>query len=332
MGCEAEFPQHAPGQAANVQVLGQRIVPYSYNRGTPLPWWLKMAGRLLSPRLGVVGRIGHIFHTPKTDDTDLGRLIDLFETKFNLYRTKSKRPPESYLELGPGDTVARALVAAAHGVERIWLVDVGNFARRDMRHYHAIAAGLTERGLAVPDLSNCTRLDDILRACRASYLTGGLSSLREIEDSSVDLIISEAVLEHLPREDFQGFLHEFARLLTPTGLALHGVDLDDHIDGGLNHLRFSTNFWERSWIKKSSFYTNRFSHSQISKMADLEDLEVDEYYRLCWPGPRLGLDQLHLDMTGWRSQDLEIRSFGLVLNHPAKDNQDDQPRRVARRL
>ncbi len=332
MGCKADFPQYAPDQATNAQVLGQRIVPYNYNRGTPLPWWMKMAGRLLSPGLGVVGGLGHVFLASKPDDTDLDRLIDLFETKFNLHRSKNKQPPESYLELGPGDTVARALVAAAHGVERIWLVDAGNFARRDMRHYHAIAAGLTERGLAVPDLSNCTRLDDILRACRASYLTGGLSSLREIEDSSVDLIISEAVMEHLPREDFQGFLHEFARLLTPNGLALHGVDLDDHLDGGLNHLRFSAKFWERPWIRKSSFYTNRFSHSQISEMARREGLEVDEYYRLCWPGPRLAVDQLHPDMTGWRAKDLEIRSFGLALNHPAKDGQEDQPSRVARRL
>ncbi len=310
---------------AEMLAMGQRVVPFDYNRGTRLPWWFKMGCRLVLPGLGALGRIGSLFAPGAHDDTDIDRLIDLFDTKFNQYRTARNRRPGSYLELGPGDTIARALVAAANGVDRIWLVDAGNYARRDMRHYHAVAADLTARGFSAPDLSNCQRLDDILRACRASYLTEGLASLREIADQSIDLIVSEAVLEHLPREQLGAFFDEFRRLLTPDGLALHGIDLDDHLDGGLNHLRFSVETWERSLIRKSGFYTNRVSHSRIGAMASAAGLEVGEFYRLCWPGPRLPRVLLHPSLSGWTDQDLEICSFGLMLAPPARNDQDGQP-------
>ncbi len=310
---------------AETLAMGQRIVPFDYNRGTRLPWWFKMGCRLVLPDFGVLGRFAHLFASGAHDDTDIDRLIDLFDTKFNQYSGTRNRRPGSYLELGPGDTIARALVAAANGVDRIWLVDAGNYARRDMRHYHAVAADLTARGFSVPDLSNCHRLDDILRACRATYLTGGLASLRQLADQSVDMIVSEAVLEHLPRGELGSFLNEFRRLLTPDGLALHGIDLDDHLDGGLNHLKFSAETWERSRIRKSGFYTNRLSHSQLCAMAGATGLEVSEFYRLCWPGPRLPRGDLHSSLAGWTDQDLEICSFGLVLSPPGSIPQDGQP-------
>ncbi len=312
-------------EPAETLAMGRRIVPFDYNRGTRLPWWFKMGCRLVLPYLGGLGRIGHLFASGSHDDTDIDRLIDLFDTKFSQFRSARNRRPGSYLELGPGDTIARALVAAANGVERIWLVDSGNFARRDMRHYHAVAADLTARGFSVPDLSHCRRLDDILRTCRATYLTGGLASLREIADQSVDLIVSEAVLEHLPRGDLGAFFGEFSRLLTPGGLALHGIDLDDHLDGGLNHLRFSVETWEKPHIRNSGFYTNRFSYSQICAMARTAGLEVGEFYRLCWPGPRLRRADLHPGLAGWTDQDLEICSFGLMLNPSQPIAQADQP-------
>lgn len=312
-------------EPAKTLAMGRRIVPFDYNRGTRLPWWFKMGCRLALPYLGALGKIGQILSPGPDDDTDIDRLIDLFDTKFSQYGNARNRRPGSYLELGPGDTIARALVAAANGVDRIWLVDGGNYARRDMRHYHAVAADLTARGYSVPDLSNCHRLDDILRACRASYLTGGLASLREIADQSIDLIVSEAVLEHLPRGDLGAFFEEFRRLLSPDGLALHGIDLDDHLDGGLNHLRFSANAWEKPLIRNSGFYTNRLSHGQICAMARAAGLEAGEFYRLCWPEPRLPRAGLHPDLSGWTDQDLEICSFGLSLSPPKPNDQEDQP-------
>lgn len=308
-------------------VMGRREVPRGYNRGVPLPWWLKMAARLVLPDLARINVVPNKLRIG-ADDADLDHVIELFDTKLDQFVALRRRQPKTYLELGPGDSAARALVAAAHGIGRIWLVDAGNFARRDMRHYHEIAAGLSERGLTPPDLTRCHRFDDVLDACRATYLTGGLSSLREIPDTSIDLIMSEAVLEHLPRSEFASFLFEFRRLLAPDGLALHGIDFHDHLDGGLNHLRFSSAFWGSRLIRNSGFYTNRISLSQMLQMAEAETFAVQEFYRLQWPAAPVARAKLHPDVARWSDDDMTVCSAGLLLE-PAKSDQAVHSRRSA---
>ncbi|MBZ0215472.1 MAG: class I SAM-dependent methyltransferase [Fimbriimonadaceae bacterium] len=293
-----------------------RQVPTGYNRGMRVPWRLKMAFRLTMSRLPLPRIFTRLL--PVHGETNLDRLIVLFETKLLLYQSLAGHRPRTYLELGPGDSIARALVAASHGINRTWLIDAGNFARRDLAYYHDIAASLTTRGLSVPNLSKCRNMEDVLTACGASYLIGGLSSLQQIEDNSIDLIISEAVLEHLPRHEFTGFMAEFQRILSPGAIALHGVDLDDHLDGGLNHLRFSRDSWERQAIRHSGFYTNRLSRSEIHQSARRAGMLVGEYYRLEWRDPPIEKNELHLDLRRWRKDDLLVRSFGLALQENKK--------------
>ena len=294
-----------------------RQVPVDYNRGTRLPWRLKMAIRLIMSLMPLPRFL--LGFLPVHEEINLDRLMVLFETKLLLYQKIAGRRPRTYLELGPGDSIARALVAASHGINRTWLIDAGNFARRDLGYYHEIAASLTTRGLIVPDLSACRNLEDILIACGASYLTGGLSSMRQIEDNCIDLIISEAVLEHLPRREFSGFMGEFHRVLAPGAIALHGVDLDDHIDGGLNHLRFSRDQWERNLIYRGGFYTNRFSRSEIQAMAKNSGLKIGEYYRLEWNNAPMPRQDVHDDLGGWTEEDMLVRSFGLALQADKPD-------------
>ncbi len=316
---ESRFGQEIQGNVTiagtkkTVQTLPSsfRRVPVGYNRGANLPWRLKLAFRLAMSRMPLPRFLARL--TPTHGETNLDRLLVLFETKLLLYHSLAGRRPKTYLELGPGDSIARALVAASHGINRTWLIDAGNFARRDLHYYHTIAASLTTRGLAVPDLSGCRNLEDVLTVCGASYLTGGLSSLRQIEDNCIDLIISEAVLEHLPRHQFAGFFGEFQRILAPGALALHGVDLDDHIDGGLNHLRFSQRHWERDIIRRSGIYTNRMSRSEIRRNAREAGLKIGEYYRLEWTRSPIRKEELHHELHGWTEEDLLVRSFGLAL-------------------
>ena len=97
----------------------------------------------------------------------------------------------------------------------------------------------------------------MLHSCSAEYMVEGLKSLGQIPTRSVDLIFSSAVLEHVRRDEFEETMKELRRVLKKDGLVFHGVDLQDHLGGGLNHLRFSPEFWESDWIYKSGVYTNR---------------------------------------------------------------------------
>lgn len=170
---------------------------------------------------------------------------------------------KTVLELGPGDSLATALIARALGAERVYLIDAGDFAPYEPAACVALQRYLESRGLRPPDLSACETRGDFLRICGAEYLTDGLPGLRRVPDASVDLVFSQAVLEHVRLAEFDDTQQEIRRVLRRDGIASHQVDLKDHLGGALNSLRFSADTWEAGWMVSSGFYTNRLRCSDV---------------------------------------------------------------------
>ncbi|MDO8723776.1 MAG: class I SAM-dependent methyltransferase [Syntrophales bacterium] len=172
---------------------------------------------------------------------------------------------KTMLELGPGDSIATAIIAASHGARAI-LVDAGAFVSADIAPYHELVQVLIKQGLPTFDLSVCRTIDEILAHCGARYMTEGLTSLAQIESESVDLIFSQAVLEHLSKREFGQTMQECRRILRPNGICSHQVDLRDHLGDALNNLRFSERVWESEFFAKSGFYTNRIRYNQMLQL------------------------------------------------------------------
>jgi SAM-dependent methyltransferase len=137
--------------------------------------------------------------------------------------------------MGPGDSVGSAVAAKAMGFSAFYLVDAGDYANRDLEAYKEMSRICSRRGLASPDLGTANSLDDILAAQDATYLTNGLRSYQDIPTASVDFIFSQAVLEHVRRDEFAQIAAEMRRILKPDGVASHQVDLQDHLCGGLKY-------------------------------------------------------------------------------------------------
>jgi len=176
---------------------------------------------------------------------------------------------KTILEFGPGDSLACAIFGYVAGAKKIYLVDVKSFATDNIDFYKSIIDYMISVGKPVRDLQhkyqNWDSLTTILKDCNAHYLTNGVESLKVIDDSCVDIFISQAVLEHVRYADFETVCSEQARIATPQALATHVVDYRDHLNGGLNNLRFSHDFWEQDWFAyRSNFYTNRI---RVSEMA-----------------------------------------------------------------
>ena len=55
-------------------------------------------------------------------------------------------------------------------------------------------------------LYQCKNINEILKVCNSIYLTNGLSDLKKIEDDSVDFIFSNAVLEHVYKEELSNYI------------------------------------------------------------------------------------------------------------------------------
>ena len=245
------------------------------------PWQLKILLKLAIGRLPVPHRVwvklGIFVHGARTP----GEYVDL------VLRHRAASPLErdfTVLELGPGESAASALVMAAAGARRTYLSDVGRFAAEDPAAYAATAAALRERGLEPVDPAAHATLDDLLAACRAEYLTGGLADLRRIPTGSVDLIWSHAVFEHVRLTELPALLAELRRVSSHRSISSHAIDLKDHLSGGLHNLRFARRVWESmAW---AGFYTNRLRRQEFLEAFRRAGFRVEREATTSWTDVR----------------------------------------------
>jgi SAM-dependent methyltransferase len=231
---------------------------------TPVPWWGKIAAKVILARLPVdysAWKRLHMFQLGAMEKPAYA--YGVFKSHFDQVR--SRRTLDSFvgLELGPGDSLLSAMVAHAYGASAYHLVDVEAFAQADLKRYRAMAEFLTERGLPTFDAEDLTSVEAVLTACRATYGTSGLRTLRVIPDKSVDFAWSHSVLQHIKRAEFLETMRELRRVLRADGISSHWVDLQDCLGGALNNLRFRESVWESPFMAGSGFYTNRIRYSEM---------------------------------------------------------------------
>ena len=107
------------------------------------------------------------------------------------------------------------------------------------------------------------------------YYTNGIRSFNELADKSVDLIFSNAVLEHIEGQEINLLMQESYRVLKKNGKAIHRVDFRDHIKGDFNHLRYSDLFWNSKFIKRAGCYINRLHPDQFIESAQAVGFNVE---------------------------------------------------------
>ncbi len=227
---------------------------------------MKILAKLFLSRLPfgywVWQKIG-LFRHGYMDNSDYAiRVFNSHVTKAGVFKRLNGM---TVLELGPGDSIATAIIASSYGAKSI-LVDSGNFVRSDMSSYFRLHARLLELGAFPPDISSCNSIKDILKQCNSMYLSHGLLDLKTIQTKSVDLIFSQAVLEHVRFDEFKETLSECYRILNDYGVCSHSVDLKDHLGGALNNLRFPFSVWESNFFSQSGFYTNRIRYKRMLEL------------------------------------------------------------------
>lgn len=219
------------------------------------------------------------------------------------------------LELGPGDSVVSALIANAVGAKKIYLADAGSYATENIEFYKKAAATLLNQyDLSVPGIEDAHSFSDMLNVLNAEYITSGLAGLKTIETDSVDFIWSHSVLEHVRKKDFSNTMSELSRILKPGGFISHSVDLQDHLDRGLNNLRFSESFWENDYVASSGFYTNRLGYTEsleIMKKAGLTILSTEAGR---WDSLPLPKDKMHQDFRNIPEEELRVRTYNALLS------------------
>ena len=140
-----------------------------------LPWYLKVVIKIFLARLPVGYRLWQWLGLFRHGSMDTSKYaLQVFETHVkHAGLTYSDLRGKKILEIGPGDSIATALIAYAHGASAT-LIDSGHWARDELKLYLDLVKIMASNGLHVPDISNAQSTDDILKACNGQYYTSGL--------------------------------------------------------------------------------------------------------------------------------------------------------------
>ena len=219
----------------------------------------------------------------------------------------------SVLELGPGDSIASAIIGFSFGVSNTYLVDSGFFATQDLRYYKNLVNFLSCKGFATPDLTDTHSFDELLTACNCEYLTNGLKSLRTIPDKSVDFIWSHSVLEHIYKEQLLNIHDELFRVLKSGGRSSHNIDYQDHLNYSLNSYRFPSYIWESQLFRQSGFYTNRVPAVEMHKQILNTGFTLLSQSFGRWPELPILRSDLDKEFQRYSDQELIIRTSHISL-------------------
>jgi SAM-dependent methyltransferase len=278
-----------------------------------VPWWARISAKIVLSRFPVgysLWRKINLFTHGVMYRSDYA--LGVFRQHFAKSGLRLGQPFVA-LELGPGDSVSSAIIAAAHGAVETHLVDAGPFATSELSVYRNMAEHVRSEGLAAPDLSKAANLDDVLRACNSYYGTSGLESLRRISSGSVDFIWSQAVLEHIRRKDFPEVMREMRRSLRSGGVCSHQIDLRDHLGGALNNRRVPSSLWEADWMARSGFYTNRLHKSEMIRAFQAAGFSVEVVAEECWDALPTRRNAMASEFRSIDTAELLTKSFAVIL-------------------
>ena len=141
---------------------------------------------------------------------------------------------KTVVELGPGDTMATALYFLAHGAARVVCFDRFKLVMDSAKN--TLIARQVISTLSEPQrhlLQTILCFDDCGKVRGNPSRLQHLYSRNEniaLENESADIIVSNAVLEHV--QDLDALFASMQRILKPGGIMVHAADLKSH---GLHH-------------------------------------------------------------------------------------------------
>jgi SAM-dependent methyltransferase len=248
-----------------------------------IPWYLKIPIKIMISRFPVEPRFWqdiNVFRAGTMDSPECA--FDIFKLHYEAANLQNLRGC-SVLEIGPGNSGLTAVFAQSFGASRTWLIDTEPLASQDACLFRGAEQFLLKTGLPAPNLGAATSVDEALTRLKAFYLTAGLESFKKVPDAEVDFLFSNAVLEHVRLGEFADLIAETRRILKPTGIASHVIDFRDHLQHGLNSLRFPERVWESEFMARSGFYTNRIPFPDMERIFRGAGFSVELLQVQRWP-------------------------------------------------
>ncbi|HEY6351172.1 MAG TPA: class I SAM-dependent methyltransferase [Candidatus Angelobacter sp.] len=248
------------------------------------PWFVKISAKVILARLPLGWHRWQHLNLFRAGNMDApATAFAIFKKHFEAAGFTSLAGC-TMLELGPGNSALSALFAKSLGATQTWLIDSEELASQNTALFVHAAQMLSTLGLQAPEIDPSPSVSRVLEFLNAAYLTKGLESLKAVPHGSIDFLFSNAVLEHVRLAEFARTVQEMRRVLKPNGIASHQIDFRDHLQDGLNNLRFSERLWESKFMAGSGFYTNRIGWPAMLKMFEEGGFSAELRSSTRWPG------------------------------------------------
>ena len=235
-----------------------------------------------------------------------------YALKTTNFHIQTRPKPNNWrgIEIGPGDSLMSGFIAHSQGAERFILLDAGSFANMDIKRYIPDIKKLSGiKSNILNKLDECLDAKEALHEVNSEYLTNGLYALEQLPTSYFDIIYSQAVFEHIHKNEVYKYIQECYRVLKPGAVTSHVIDFKDHLNGKSNNMRFSDKTWESDWFaKKGGFYTNRIPFSQMADIFNKVGFELETKILATRSVSMDELTTFHSDKKGVSLEDLKITS------------------------
>lgn len=288
---------------------------FSNNIKSMIPWRFKILIKIVLSKLPLDYKLWSKFNLFKHGSTTdpkcaLPMILNHAIDSGVLSGFKLSEGTKRILEIGPGDTIASAIVFDALGAKKCTLVDIGAYASRDVNVYLALIEQLRSVGIFVPSfVLNKVKKGEYFK----EYKTNGFVSLAKIDDKTIDYSFSNAVVEHVYLEHINVFFSEIKRISAPGAVSFHRVDLKDHLAEGLNNLRFSKDVWESDLFRSSGFYTNRLRLSDYEDIFNSLELDYLVLRTRRWDNLPLSRKLMDVNFQGKSDKDLYVHGFDVLI-------------------
>jgi SAM-dependent methyltransferase len=171
-------------------------------------------------------------------------------------------------------------------------------------------------------LGESNHLKTVLNVAGVELCAPADARTTDLLSDSIDLVYSNSVMEHVPKEVIREIMGESFRILRPGGLALHNVACNDHyahIDSSIsfvNFLQYDEPQW-RMW-NNALQYQNRLRAPEFLDLATDAGLEVIYKKTFVRPGTVEALRRLDVapQFRNFSDEDLAATTVDFVARKP----------------
>lgn len=233
----------------------------------------------------------HVTHSLPINDSDFSEKIETVKRHFkNFEKYSQEKDPSkcSYYEFGSGYDLLIPIGIRLLGFNDLTCIDIRELVFPELINdtvkrlkLSKEKFGITDQSLEkVPQLSDSNFREVLSEYFNINYIAPLDARNTGLESNSIDFILSNATMEHIPQIHLPGIMQECHRILKPGGIMSNAIDYRDHwsfFDPSVsvyNYLQYNEKEWDK--LNPSIMYQNRMRHKDHMKIINEAGFEILE--------------------------------------------------------